>query len=113
MPRNLKRIKSKPRATNLSTNPSSWPGTFYPKGLPGFLKREKEYSMEPSWIEHFDMVQALLVMLIGIIGWFIVRNLKAIDKNQTLLFERQEHLERKFYTLLGEHRAKHNCGKGD
>jgi hypothetical protein len=61
--------------------------------------------MTPSWIEHVDLVQAILVGCIGLISWFTARTLKLVDRNQTELFNRITHLEREFYRLQGEHEA--------
>jgi len=65
---------------------------------------------QPSWFEHVDLMQAAIVALIFIVGWFAVRALKKIDANQTELFNRMHNLENEFHVLKGEHNAR-GCGK--
>jgi len=59
----------------------------------------------PTWAEHFDVVQGVLVLCIGLIGWFTVRTLSLVDRNQEELFRRMQTLEKDFYMLKGEHEA--------
>jgi len=47
----------------------------------------------------------LLVAACMIIGWFTVRTLNQVSKNQTKLFERMDEQERKLSSLIGEHNA--------
>ncbi|APG24099.1 hypothetical protein A7E75_02925 [Syntrophotalea acetylenica] len=49
----------------------------------------------------------LLSIATTIIGFFVARTMAKVDANQTILFERQTALERQFFELLGEHRARH------
>lgn len=60
-----------------------------------------------------ELLQIAILGLLGllsiaatIIGFFIARTLTKVDANQTILFERQTALERQFFELLGEHRAR-------
>ena len=66
--------------------------------------------MGPSWFEHVDLMQAAIVALIFIVGWFAIRTLKKIDSNQNELFNRLHSLETEFHVLKGEHNAR-SCGK--
>jgi hypothetical protein len=67
---------------------------------------------EPSWFEHVDVMQALLVGLGFLVLFFVSRTLKKIDANQTCLFNRLNDLSEEFYTLKGEHNAiKNRCVK--
>lgn len=50
-------------------------------------------------------LQAVVATVVSIVGFFVVRTLMLIDKNQTELFNRIRNLEKDFYTLKGEHDA--------
>jgi len=50
-------------------------------------------------------LQAVVATVVSIIGFFVVRTLVLIDKNQTELFNRIRNLEKDFYILKGEHDA--------
>ncbi len=67
---------------------------------------------QPSWFEHVDLMTILIGLLFLIIGWFIVRTISKIDKNQTILFERQTKFAEDLYTLKGAHDAVMLTGKG-
>ncbi|MGE4544214.1 MAG: hypothetical protein AB7D06_08895 [Pedobacter sp.] len=65
-----------------------------------------------------EMLQIAVLALIGllsiattIIGFFVARTMSKVDANQTILFERQTALERQFFELLGEHKARHEGNK--
>ncbi len=66
----------------------------------------------PSWFEHVDLMTVIIGILFLIIGWFIVRTISKIDKNQTVLFERQTEFAKDLYTLKGAHDAVMFTGKG-
>jgi len=55
--------------------------------------------------EHIDFVQFIFGIAIGIVGWFAIRTLKQIDRNQAELYSRLNVLSERFYRLEGEHRA--------
>jgi len=59
------------------------------------------------------VVMSLIVILGSIVGFFMVRTLRQVDKNQERttqindkLFERLDNLCEEFYTLKGEHKAR-------
>lgn len=62
--------------------------------------------MQTSWIEHFDVVQPLLVGMISVITWFSVRAFNKIDSAQKELFDRMRGIEDKVNHLIGEHDAR-------
>jgi hypothetical protein len=55
--------------------------------------------------EHIDFVQLYFGIAIGIVGWFAIRTLRQIDRNQAELYSRLNVLSERFYRLEGEHRA--------
>lgn len=55
----------------------------------------------------FAIVQSLVGLLVGIVGFFASRTLRSVDSNQSTLFERMHILEKDFYTLQGEHKTQH------
>ncbi len=59
----------------------------------------------PSWFEHVDLMQAAIVALIMIVGWFAIQTLRKINENQIELFNRLHSLENEFHILKGEHQA--------
>ncbi|ABB23688.1 hypothetical protein [Pelodictyon luteolum] len=59
----------------------------------------------PAWVEYIDVVQAVLIVCIGLIGWFASRTLTLVDRNQTELFRRMQLLEKELYMLKGLHEA--------
>jgi len=59
----------------------------------------------PSWIEHIDVVQAVLIFCIGLISWFSSRTMTLIDRNQKEMFERITKIEKELWMLKGEHEA--------
>ncbi len=61
--------------------------------------------MNPTWYQHPDFMQVLIVMLAGVVAWFAIRALQKIDRNQTKLFEAWEDLSRQVNQLQGEHNA--------
>lgn len=66
----------------------------------------------PTWFEHVDLMQAIILLLFSAFIWFCIRTLRGIDVNQREMFKRLTNLERDFYTLRGEHNAHHNGIKG-
>jgi hypothetical protein len=58
-----------------------------------------------SLTEHIDFVQFIFGIAIGIVGWFAIRTLRQIDRNQAELYSRLNVLSERFYRLEGEHRA--------
>lgn len=66
---------------------------------------EKISTPGPSWHEHADLMTMIILGCLSIIGAFIIRLLNRIDKNQALLFERQNQFNERLSTLEGEHRA--------
>ena len=56
-------------------------------------------------IEVVELIKIGLMVLLGVVGFFVANTLRSIDRNQALLFERQAALERDFYELRGEHRS--------
>jgi uncharacterized membrane protein YhdT len=64
----------------------------------------------PSWFEHADLMQATIAGLFIVVLWFLIRTLRKIDTNQSLLFKKVDDLCKDFYTLQGEHQAlKNKC----
>lgn len=59
----------------------------------------------PGWVEYIDVVQAVLIVCIGLIGWFASRTLSHVDRNQIELFRRMQSLEKELYMLKGGHEA--------
>lgn len=59
------------------------------------------------WAEHALLIQVVASLLITIVGYFAIRTLKGIDRNQSELFKRLHTLETDFYCLRGEHNAMH------
>lgn len=55
--------------------------------------------------EHIDFVQFIFGIAIGIVGWFAIRTLRQIDRNQAELYSKLDSLSKDFYRLEGEHRA--------
>lgn len=55
----------------------------------------------PSWLEHWDIVRVMISALFLITGWFLVRTLTKIDKNQDALFGRLREAEEKIAELKG------------
>lgn len=54
---------------------------------------------------HVDIVNILL----AVIGFFLIRTLNKIDKNQGLLFEKINNLETRLNRLLGAHEVNHRA----
>ena len=70
-------------------------------------------SGQPTWFEHPDLMEVLIGGLFMMVLWLLVRTLKKIDANQSLLFHRIDDLCAEFYELRGEHKAmKERCNKG-
>ncbi len=64
----------------------------------------------PSWFEHVDLMQVVIVALLGTLIYFVTRTLSKIDQNQQTLFEKLENLSNDFHELKGEHKAmKERC----
>jgi len=69
-----------------------------------------------SMASHMDFVSAGVGILLTIIGYFAVRTLQKIDKNQGLLFEQVSLLWKELWHLKGQHEARtcnHNNKKDD
>jgi hypothetical protein len=58
-----------------------------------------------TWVEHPDAVQVLIATLFAALIFFVVRTLRKIDANQTLLFDKYNTLADEFHVLKGEHQA--------
>lgn len=69
--------------------------------------------MEPSWVEHIDLVQVIFGAVILLVGWFAVRTLKQIDRNQADTAASLAALSKEFYKLQGQHEALMCQHKGD
>lgn len=61
---------------------------------------------DPSWAEHFDLVNIIVGLLFAAVVSLTVRTINKIDRNQTSLFGKVEKLSKDFYILEGEHRAR-------
>lgn len=61
--------------------------------------------MEPTWLEHFDLIQTGFGVIVGVVAWFMIRTLRQIDKNQERTAKQLAVLSEKFYTLKGQHEA--------
>ena len=59
--------------------------------------------MEPTWMEHFDLIQTGFGVIVGVVAWFMIRTLQQIDKNQERTAQQLADLSEKFYTLKGQH----------
>jgi len=62
--------------------------------------------MTPSWFEHVDLMQSIIVGLALIVVWFSIRTLRKIDANQTLLFNKHGNHEHRLSQLEGAHAAR-------
>lgn len=62
--------------------------------------------MNPSWFAFPDLMQGVIVLLFSGFMYFSIRALKKIDANQSELFARLHDLEKNFYELSGEHKAR-------
>ena len=62
--------------------------------------------MDVSWAEHIDLAQVIISLLFSGFIYFAIRALRKIDANQSELFTRLHTLEKDFYELSGEHKAK-------
>ena len=51
-----------------------------------------------------NQINPLAYLFLVIIGWFIVRTLRSIDKNQTKLWERSDDHEHRLSHIEGEHK---------
>lgn len=60
---------------------------------------------------HVDVLSALIGLLVTVIGFFAIRTITKVDKNQTILFEQVSALWKELFLLKGEHQARH--GKED
>ena len=59
---------------------------------------------QPSWYEHVDLMQFVIVALAIIAVWGLRRTLSKIDANQTRLFEMYDDLQGRLSSLEGEHK---------
>jgi 4-hydroxybenzoate polyprenyltransferase len=62
---------------------------------------------EPSWVEHIDVVTILISGLFIIISYFIIRTLRTFERNQDLLFDKYNNLEKRLSHIEGAHEANH------
>ena len=60
----------------------------------------------PSWFGYPDLMQVAIILLFSGFVFFAIRALRKIDANQSELFTRLNTLEKDFYELSGEHKAK-------
>jgi len=60
----------------------------------------------PSWFGYPDLMQVAIILLFSGFVFFAIRALRKIDANQSELFTRLHTLEKDFYELSGEHKAK-------
>ena len=68
----------------------------------------------PTWIQHFDVVQAIMVIMLGLISWFAVQSFQGIlfqlnVHSSDIKEMREQHTELKaeFSELKGAHEATH------
>ena len=68
----------------------------------------------PTWIEHFDVVQAIMVLMLGIISWFAVQSFQGILSQLNIhssdirdIQEKHTELKAEFSELKGAHEATH------
>jgi len=68
----------------------------------------------PTWIEHFDVVQAIMVIMLGLISWFAVQSFQGIlfqlnGHSSDIKEMREQHTELKAEVseLKGAHDATH------
>jgi len=55
-----------------------------------------------------EVIASLIGGLFAVVGYFGIRTLSKIDKNQTVLFEQVTSLWKELFILKGEHNARHN-----
>lgn len=60
-------------------------------------------------MENVDILSTILGICFTVIGYFAVRTLSKIDRNQNLLFEQVTNLWKELYLLKGEHIAVQSC----
>lgn len=60
-------------------------------------------------MENVDVLSTILGICFTVIGYFAVRTLSKIDRNQNLLFEQVTSLWKELYQLKGEHIAVQSC----
>jgi hypothetical protein len=65
----------------------------------------------PSWFEHVDLMQVIIVALLLVCMWFFKRTLAKIDANQALLFDKLNAQSDRLSHLEGEHKAR--CERGE
>ncbi len=65
----------------------------------------------PSWIDHIDVVRALIGGLFAIIGFFVVRLLLKFDRNNSEIFRRLKEVESKHAWLEGYCAGQHGRKK--
>ena len=51
-----------------------------------------------------------IVCLCGIVGWFLIRTITKVDKNQTKLFEWLTDVDKRLTGIEGEHKVYHQIG---
>ena len=73
----------------------------------------------PSWVEHLDVVQAVLVLLLGLISWFAIQSFNGIlhqlnGHDADIKDLRKDHvdLRSEVYELKGAHDANHQNNYG-
>ena len=62
--------------------------------------------MDVSWAKNIDLAQIIISLLFSGFIYFAIRALRKIDANQSELFTRLHTLEKDFYELSGEHKAR-------
>ena len=66
--------------------------------------------MDAATLEVYRTVQSLIGLLLIIVGFFIIRTLKAIDANHQKTAATLDALSKEFYTLKAEHKIlAHRC----
>lgn len=61
---------------------------------------------EPSWVEHIDLMSAVIGSLFLIISWFVIKTLRRFENNQDLLFAKYNDLEKRVSHIEGAHEAR-------
>ena len=68
----------------------------------------------PTWIQHFDVVQAIMVIMLWLISWFAVQSFQGILSQLNIhsadirdIQEKHTELKAEFSELKGAHEATH------
>jgi len=77
----------------------------YPEAVSAPLISEKSMpaQVKDDLIEMDDFIKALIGGLFIIVGWFFIRTISKVDRNQTAIFEKLDGLCRDFDRLKAEH----------